>query len=188
SRRASGMPLAVAGVFRHGSNARAAAGHRLVDVPSPCRAVPRRTGSRWRVDDVEPLTRERADPLTSGDHVKVTWLQPLGAPSGLGYQREASGPALLAHSSTRSGVIGSTVGRLPRASWIALAADAPGAERAQPLPGLEHDGLDVGEVRGGGDQVLEEAAGEVHALVDHDLLQQRHPEALSGSAAYLPLD
>src|ERR1019366_7613172 len=59
-------------------------------------------------------------------------------------------------------------------------------ERARPLPGLEHDGLDVGEVRGGGDQVLEEAAGEVPALVDHDLLQQRHPEALSGSAAYLP--
>jgi hypothetical protein len=66
-------------------------------------------------------------------------------------------------------------------------AYAAGAKRAHPLPGLQHDRLDIREVGGARDQILEEPAGEVDAFVKDDLLEQRHAEALGGSAADLPL-
>src|SRR3990170_5694132 len=66
-------------------------------------------------------------------------------------------------------------------------ADPPGAEGPEPLSGLEHDAFDGGNIRGGGDEVLEETTGQVHAVLNDHFLEEGRADTHGHSAADLTL-
>ena len=93
---------------------------------------------------------------------------------------------------------GSVVGRAPTASAIAAGITAiggpiggspiPRAERAETLPRFQDHGLDVGHIGGRRDHVLEQPGREVHAVLHHEVFEQRLAEPLHHGAGDLSFD